>query len=54
MCETLAELRSATVALAADFDAHVLSVTSARRALRDACAIKNAVATIESLAAARV
>jgi hypothetical protein len=32
----------------------VLSVTSARRALRDACAIKNAVATIESLAAARV
>ncbi|MEY2566358.1 MAG: hypothetical protein QOE35_887 [Actinomycetota bacterium] len=54
MCETLAALRSATVALAADFDAHVLSVTSARRALRVACAIKNAVATIESRAAARV
>ncbi|MEY2567648.1 MAG: hypothetical protein QOE35_2177 [Actinomycetota bacterium] len=54
MCETLPELRSATVALAADFDAHVLSVTSARRALRGACAIKNAVTTIESLAAARV
>jgi hypothetical protein len=54
MCETLAALRSATVVLAADFDAHVLSVTAARRVMCDASAIKNAVATIESLAAARV
>jgi hypothetical protein len=54
MCETLAELRSATVALAADFDARVLSVTAARRVMRDATAIKNAAATIEALAAARV
>ena len=54
MCETLAEVRSAVVGLAGRFDAHALSQTTARRVLREATAIKNAAAVIESLAAARV
>ncbi|MDQ1373089.1 MAG: hypothetical protein QOJ09_427, partial [Actinomycetota bacterium] len=54
MDETLAALRSGMTDYAAAFDAHVLTVTAARRVLREANAIEHMAATVKALAAARV
>jgi hypothetical protein len=54
MCETLAEVRSAVTVLAGCFDAHELSQTAARRALRDTSAIEHAAATMRMLLSARI
>lgn len=54
MCTTLGELRRATAGYAASFDAAVLSVDDARRAVTEAAAIEATSATIKALASARV
>ncbi|MEY2566722.1 MAG: hypothetical protein QOE35_1251 [Actinomycetota bacterium] len=54
MCETLAALRSGMTDHAAAFDARVLSVTAARRVMREASAIEHMAATVKALAATRV
>jgi hypothetical protein len=54
MCKTLGELRQAMARYAAGFDAAVLSVDDARRAVREAAAIEATAGTIKALASARV
>ena len=54
MCERLAELRMATAAYGSRFDASLLDASAASVAMREASALKNAAATIEAMAAARV
>ena len=54
MCKTLGELRQAMSRYASGFDAAVLSVDDARRAVNEAAAIEATAATIKALASARV
>ncbi|MDQ1373289.1 MAG: hypothetical protein QOJ09_627, partial [Actinomycetota bacterium] len=54
MCETLAGQRGAMAAFATEFDARVLSVSAARRVMREASAIEHMAATVKAMAAARV